>query len=202
METLNSTVSELRQTFIDYIKATYHIADEALIKQRDRILNEVGNIYQDSFIESTPQYQQGERIENIEGLSEDLKNLLVSLSNTDGENKKIIFNPLYTHQSKSIKEVVINNKNVVIMTGTGSGKTESFLIPLLSKLFNECHSQPKAFQKPAVRSMILYPMNALVNDQLGRLRLLFGDNRLRTKSIELSNRPIRFGRYTGRTLSL
>lgn len=200
METLNSSVDKLRQTFIDYIKATYHIADESLIKQRDIILNQVGNVFQKSFIESTPRYEVGEKIEDIEGLSTELKELLVSLSISDTNNKKIIFNPLYTHQSNSLKEVILNKKNVVIMTGTGSGKTESFLIPLLSKLYNECLRKPAVFSKPAVRSMILYPMNALVNDQLGRLRLLFGDNRLKKKCKEISNRPIKFGRYTGRTL--
>lgn len=200
METLNSSVDKLKQTFIDYIKATYHIADEAIIKQRDKILNTVGNVFQKSFIESTPQYEVGEKIENMGDLSQELRELLLSLSISDEENKKIIFNPLYSHQSKSIKEVIVNRKNVVIMTGTGSGKTESFLIPLLSKLFNECFNKPSEFRKPAVRSMILYPMNALVNDQLGRLRLIFGDKRLKKKFIELSNRPLKFGRYTGRTL--
>ena len=129
METINSSIDELKQTFIDYIKATYHIADESIIKQRDKILNKVGNVFQDSFIESTPQYKVGEKIEDIDGLSQELKDLLVSLSIKDEQNNRIIFNPLYTHQSKSLKEVILNNKNVVIMTGTGSGKTESFLIP-------------------------------------------------------------------------
>ena len=53
---------------------------------------------------------------------------------------------------------------------------------------------------PAVRAMVLYPMNALVNDQLGRLRLLFGDPRIVGRFMKWSGRPARFARYTSRTL--
>ena len=65
------------------------------------------------------------------------------------------------------------------MTGTGSGKTECFLLPILGKLASEAQRKGQAFgETPAVRAMVLYPMNALVNDQLGRLRLLFADQRI------------------------
>ena len=65
------------------------------------------------------------------------------------------------------------------MTGTGSGKTESFLLPILGKFAREAEANPGGFGgQPAMRALILYPMNALVNDQLGRLRSLFGDPRL------------------------
>src|SRR5207245_400261 len=50
------------------------------------------------------------------------------------------------------------------------------------------------------RALILYPMNALVNDQLGRLRLLFGDTRLSEQFKKWAGRPVRFARYTSRTL--
>jgi len=69
--------------------------------------------------------------------------------------------------------------NLMIMTGTGSGKTESFLLPILGKLAIEAKEKSAQFaEHSAVRAMVLYPMNALVNDQLGRLRLLFGDPRV------------------------
>src|SRR5258707_5351056 len=89
----------------------------------------------------------------------------------------------------------------MIMTGTGSGKTESFLLPILGKLALEAAHQPSSFANhSAVRAMILYPMNALVNDQLGRLRLLFGNSRLSKQFETWAGRPIRFARYTSRTL--
>ena len=54
METIDSTISKLRETLSDYIKSTYHISNKSLIKQREEILNKVGNIFQEGFIETTP----------------------------------------------------------------------------------------------------------------------------------------------------
>lgn len=86
------------------------------------------------------------------------------------------------------------------MTGTGSGKTESFLLPILGKLAREAAARPELFRdQPAVRALILYPMNALVNDQLGRLRSLFGDPRVVGLFKGWAGRPPRFARYTSRT---
>jgi ATP-dependent helicase YprA (DUF1998 family) len=86
------------------------------------------------------------------------------------------------------------------MTGTGSGKTESFLLPILGKLAREAKAKPAMFaERPAMRALVLYPMNALVNDQLGRLRSLFGDPRLVRLFKTWCGRPPRFARYTSRT---
>ena len=86
------------------------------------------------------------------------------------------------------------------MTGTGSGKTESFLLPILGKLAREAKSSPSTFrEQTAVRALLLYPMNALVNDQLGRLRTLFGDQRIVDLFQNWAGRPPRFARYTSRT---
>jgi ATP-dependent helicase YprA (DUF1998 family) len=86
------------------------------------------------------------------------------------------------------------------MTGTGSGKTECFLLPILGKLAQEAKKGKEFGNTPAVRAMVLYPMNALVNDQLGRLRLLFGDPRIMKQFMTWAGRPARFARYTSRTL--
>ena len=76
------------------------------------------------------------------------------------------------------------------MTGTGSGKTEAFLLPILGKLATEAQAHPATFRdQPAMRALILYPMNALVNDQLGRLRALFGDARTVQKFKQWAGRP-------------
>ena len=70
----------------------------------------------------------------------------------------------------------------MVTTGTGSGKTECFLLPILGKLAREAADTGRTFRtNTAMRAMVLYPMNALVNDQLGRLRLLFGDRRIMDK---------------------
>ncbi|MFC5851068.1 DEAD/DEAH box helicase, partial [Streptomyces chlorus] len=76
-------------------------------------------------------------------------------------------------------------RNLVVATGTGSGKTESFLLPVLNALAAE---HARGTLGPGVRALLLYPMNALANDQMKRLRRL------------LAETPhITFGRYTGDT---
>ncbi|MEV4656450.1 DEAD/DEAH box helicase [Micromonospora sp. NPDC049301] len=92
--------------------------------------------------------------------------------------------PLYQHQERAIRKATAG-RNIVVATGTGSGKTESFLIPILSRLMAE---RAAGSLGPGVRALLLYPMNALANDQMKRLRGL------------LAEAPdITFGRYTGET---
>ena len=93
--------------------------------------------------------------------------------------------PLYVHQEAAIRKFLAG-RNLVVSTGTGSGKTESFLVPILNSLLEERSSGTLG---PGVRALLLYPMNALANDQLKRLR-----------SILRSVPEITFGRYTGETL--
>lgn len=94
---------------------------------------------------------------------------------------------LYRHQEESVRKAVAGN-NLVVTTGTGSGKTESFLIPVINQLLQEKEAGTLG---PGVRTLIIYPMNALVNDQIRRLRELLAD---------MEDEPkITFGRFTGET---
>ncbi len=98
--------------------------------------------------------------------------------------------PLYLHQEKAIRRVVYG-RNVVVATGTGSGKTETFLYPILLHLYRE-HLQGEL--GPGVRALILYPMNALAHDQRERLGAI-------CKHLEAFGSPFRFtfGQYVGET---
>jgi len=122
-----------------------------------------------------------------------------AVSVAQGEQGILIHNPPYQHQAESVREA-LGGRSLMVMTGTGSGKTECFLLPILGKLATEAKHHKAAFSKPGVRAILLYPMNALVNDQLGRLRLLFGDTRVVGKFVDWGGRPARFARYTSRTL--
>lgn len=92
---------------------------------------------------------------------------------------------LYAHQSKAIEISALNNRNAVIATGTGSGKTESFLLPILDSLLKESE---RGTLDPGMRAIIIYPMNALANDQLDRFR-----------NILVKYPRITFGRFVGPT---
>ena len=130
---------------------------------------------------------------------------------------------LYWHQHEALQKS-INGRHVVITSGTGSGKTEAFLLPVLARLVAESRGWPRprpsetgpawwngsddyapqrgepCSRPSAVRALILYPMNALVEDQLMRLRAALDSDSARGwfDSHRQGNRFF-FGRYTGRT---
>jgi ATP-dependent helicase YprA (DUF1998 family) len=199
-QTIHETIDELHTALKDYIEATYHITDAPLIEQRRQLLDQTGVIFQIPYLESTPRYQAGPLYSQMEGLPDAALKVYQALSKSDGDLPQVLYDPPYDHQAKAIKHCLIESKNLLIMTGTGSGKTESFLLPILGKIAREASSSPVAFGgESAVRALLLYPMNALVNDQLGRLRSLFGDPRVVALFKKWAGRPPRFARYTSRT---
>ena len=200
MQTIKETIENLHRSLCDYIEATYHISAPSLIEQRKTLLNRDGVIYRIPYLESTPKYQTGDTFASMPGLPDAAQLLFARLSAREGNLPRLIYDPPYSHQAESLRYNLINGKNLVIMTGTGSGKTESFLLPIVGKFAKEAQTHPVVFAKqPAMRALIMYPMNALVNDQLGRLRSLIGDPRLVEVFNEWCGRPPRFARYTSRT---
>jgi ATP-dependent helicase YprA (DUF1998 family) len=198
--TIQETIEQLHAALKDYIEATYHIADPKLIAQRRKLLDSPGVIHQIPYLESTPKYLSGKKFRDIAGLPPGARQAFELLAEESGGHPRVVHDPAYTHQVKAIACSLVERRNMVIMTGTGSGKTESFLLPILGKLAREASERPAAFgEQPAMRALILYPMNALVNDQLGRLRAMFGDPRLTALFSKWSGRPARFARYTSRT---
>lgn len=198
--TIGETVQQLHRALRDYVEAAYHVSHPILVEQRRNLLDEFGVISQRSYLESTPRYKNGPSFKKL-GLDAAVLDLLADVSKSDGDLDLLIHDPPYQHQATSLRLSLVHGRSLVVMTGTGSGKTECFLLPILGKLASEAHKKGQIFgTTPAVRALVLYPMNALVNDQLGRLRLLFGDKRVVKKFMDWSSRPARFARYTSRTL--
>ncbi|KQS78957.1 DEAD/DEAH box helicase [Rhizobium sp. Leaf384] len=199
-KTIQETIDSLHQSLKDYIEATYHISNVQLIAQRRNLLDKVGVTHQVPYLESTPRYQTGKRFEDIEDLPKAALAVYTALSSKKGILPILLHNPAYTHQADAIRHALVEKKNLLIMTGTGSGKTESFLMPILGKLAQEASERPESFKnRRAMRALLLYPMNALVNDQLGRMRAIFGDSRLTDLFRSMAGRPATFARYTSRT---
>jgi ATP-dependent helicase YprA (DUF1998 family) len=164
-----------REDLIRYLLTAYPLRDPHLRFGFRKLLEEPGNIYQQPYLEGAQPYRATCSIQTLvdDGL---LHSELTKL-----------FNPtrsLYQHQEQAIQAVIGQRQNIVVATGTGSGKTECFLIPMLDCLRKE--------YAPGVQALILYPMNALVNDQVKRLRQLLCQQ---SDDQEL----IRFGFYTSRT---
>lgn len=198
--TIGETIGQLKNTLQEYIEATYHISHPTIIGQRRQLLDQLGIIYQEPYIESTPRYKKGDCFEDL-GVPEPALEVFKAASSEADGRQLLIHNPPWHHQSLAVRKTLVDKLSLMIITGTGSGKTECFLLPILGKLAIEAANNGDRFKHTsAVRAIVLYPMNALVNDQLGRLRLLFGDDRIVNKFVAWSGRPARFARYTSRTL--
>ncbi len=89
--------------------------------------------------------------------------------------------PIFHHQERAL-DVARNGRSLVVTTGTGSGKTEAFLLPVLDGILRR-----KAEGVRGLQALLMYPMNALANDQLERMRRL-----LRGSGLDIS-----YGLYTG-----
>lgn len=206
-----------------YIRSAFPMRYRVLAQEREEILNRRGLLSQPPLIEPVPVYESSgknlaQAAQELPGY-EDLSYLGQTLFPSEQE--------LYQHQWKSLEAVCKYQKDIVVTTGTGSGKTECFLLPLLaqlakeSKTWDDCPPTPgnhrwwdvpdntiPTFQKQwshakrpqAIRALVLYPLNALVEDQLRRLRLSLEAPKIHDWLDQSRGKNrITFGRYTGLT---
>ena len=162
-----------------YLLTTFQTNNEKYNKQLAHELNEPNAIAKGPYISLTDSFEKGKTILDLIKENELVKSF--------GKIKKLKpERTLYKHQEEALRKAN-QNKNLIVTTGTGSGKTECFLIPIINQLLSE---QENGTLDAGVRTLVVYPMNALVNDQIRRLREIF-------ESTDDCN--ITFGRYTGET---
>lgn len=162
---------ELCTSIRNYIKSQYFSKNQFLLNAIRQELQNENVLFKKPYIESSPAYQSTENgFLNSPKLDPWLKSLFANLSKSNIGVQK---SP-YIHQIQAL-ESFLEEKDVFVSTGTGSGKTECFLWPILAKLSNEAYQHQEIWQKQrGIRTLILYPMNALVSDQLSRLRRMLG----------------------------
>jgi ATP-dependent helicase YprA (DUF1998 family) len=191
---VHATVHRLTESLRSYIEAQYHIRNETLIRERRRLLEEPGAVSQVPFVESTPVYELGEPYANLQ-VPPAVERTLTRLAGLDIG----IYPRPYVHQATALEAFFEREADLIVATGTGSGKTESFLMPIIGQLAVEAESRPASAALPGIRALLLYPMNALVNDQLSRIRRLFGGAQASEIISAGRDLPVRFASYTGRT---
>ena len=167
---------EIAAKYVRYLSTIFNISDNRYAVQFRDEINNPGLFSAGPFLDVTDSFEKGATIREL--ISQGL------LSQGFSSVNMPLDRPLYKHQEIALRKIR-QGKNVVVSTGTGSGKTECFLIPVLNDLI----SLHEAGQLgPGVRAVFIYPMNALANDQVERLRSL------------LRNTPyITYGSYTGQT---
>lgn len=214
---IQSAKNFLMDALIKYYEDAYWLKDPSLQKERNMLLREPGVLFAEPLVEVLSEYPTSQ---------EDFVDTLEQVG--AGRGAELIRSGLfpswqpYEHQVRAVAAAA-EGRNIVVGTGTGSGKTESFLLPIVSALVKESSNwapagpeqqedwwaSPNGTYKPrrqnetrpaAVRAMLLYPMNALVEDQLVRLRgLLASPIAEQWYSESNLGNKFYFGKYTGRT---
>ncbi len=215
MDNIYGTFSALACMYQVYYDTPFALRDIGLASERRSLIETEGNVYREPFIEVIPRFVSSNKTVADAcaalGLGKDVASFLTSgLFGADQQ--------LYSHQWDAWK-ASLAGRHVIVTSGTGSGKTECLLLPILTSLVQEAAAWPntpaptntewwrngnawvaqrsRRGRLPGVRAMILYPMNALVEDQLQRLRkALDGPD---ARAWYGSRDPFYFGRYTGRT---
>lgn len=230
----------IKENFIRYVKTAFGTKFDSVEKERYDLLNYDKVLYRKPWIEPLPDYvSSGKKINDL--TAEDLGN---ALNEIEAKTFKGLVNTglvgdfsLHSHQAEMLKQALLGN-NCIITSGTGSGKTESFLLPLFAQLSKELigwkppikkqinvnswwqengglsareivnnsnytlsdavRQRQHETRKAGVRALILYPMNALVEDQMSRLRkALDSDDTRKWLSENANGNVIYFGRYNG-----
>lgn len=176
--------NNIKSSFIDYISTRFSIADPYYQRLFREALKKDGTIGKGPFLDIGGSYKSGKSLKVLseEGLA---STLFHTLENVPEKEKELKFErPLYSHQEEALFSAR-NGENLVVTTGTGSGKTECYLLPILQSLLDEKEAGTLTH---AVRAIVIYPMNALANDQMKRLRKILA-----------SCPDITFGLYNGNT---
>jgi Lhr-like helicase len=169
----DSIVAEYRKFAMSF--TTIHAED---IRQRVEAIYAQGRFWPEPLLQINPSYKRGANIEAlIAGGALDPRT--AEIFRADGAPLS-----LYKHQEQAIA-LGSHGESYVVTTGTGSGKSLCFFIPIVSAVLSE----KRGSAARRTRAIIIYPMNALANSQLEELDKFVANVK--------SDRPITFARYTG-----
>ena len=196
----NSIHIQLRSELEEYIRSQYFGKSVLMLNAISEQLDQEGLLYQKPYIESSPAYATTlNGIQKSDVIPAWLKDFFSELSDAGLG----VYPSPFNHQIAALEKAYLGG-DLFVSTGTGSGKTECFMWPLLAKIATEAKASPETWQQRGIRTIIMYPMNALVSDQVSRLRRLIGDPEdkfiriFRSTCGQEVRRP-QFGMYTGRT---
>ena len=166
------------RSFLRYQLTTYPFADEHLHSQMRQLLSldetRTSPLMRGPYVSVSRPFRQGAAVTDLIGEGIFHPHMRQRIP---GEITHV-----YGHQEDAIRSIHAG-RTTLVSTGTGSGKTECFLYPIVSK----CLELKDADVHQGISAVVVYPMNALAEDQLGRLRSL------------LAGTGISFGMYVGKT---
>jgi ATP-dependent helicase YprA (DUF1998 family) len=181
-------VFEVRSKLIgDYRAFTSGFVDVREARLRDHVARqlETGSQWPDPWISLNPSFEAGGTISQLVAagvLHPECERIFCEKQDINDPGSRVI--TLHCHQREAV-EAARSGESYVLTTGTGSGKSLAYLIPIVDRVLRE------GPRRPSVKAIIVYPMNALANSQLNELEkfLRYGYG--------TGKEPVTFARYTG-----
>jgi len=121
---------QVEERYRRYLKTTFYFRDPVLRDSFQQSLKDAGNLSKGPYLEATPVFKRGQTPRSL------FQNLLGYAPHDSFLRAVQGDRPLYQHQEEAIRRI-FEGRNVVVATGTGSGKTEAFLYPILLHLYQE-----------------------------------------------------------------
>jgi DEAD/DEAH box helicase domain-containing protein len=234
---------ELLGNYQEYLSRQFKSALEPVTTGRNRLYDTKGVTFQPPFLEFLFNYKGSGKNFAYEASADELSGYFGNLEAADRfrqlASKGLVPYELYQHQWEMLKKVLLEDRHAIITTGTGSGKTESFMLPLMAYLVRQTlgfgrpdyrtTDKHDVFQdslftqqdngifirgfsarrpwmrhgekrQAAVKAIMLFPMNALVEDQLKRIRNAFSNpDVLDIQDRQFEGNRIFYGKYNGMT---
>lgn len=228
---------KIKESTLDYIDTAFYTNDKKFNDERRKLLSseEESPVFKEpvlepikKYVETNTDFEELCKIAGLELKGKEKDLLKAMLSKID----PIKYSSLYAHQIQSIALALDQNKNFVVTTGTGSGKSFCFQIPMLLNVIRESLGENgqarwagqsesgacwwrdnnsrfqykrdisnKGGRKFGIRALLMYPLNALVQDQIDGLRkILCSDEAEKFYSQILGDSRIYFGQYSGSTI--
>ncbi|MEQ9186976.1 MAG: DEAD/DEAH box helicase [Cryomorphaceae bacterium] len=151
-----------------YLSSFLSIHDERIQGEVSKSLNDDGFL-PEPLVQFNPSFETGKPLAEIKGINPKLPNIFGDYN-------------LYRHQIEAI-ELGINGEGFIVTSGTGSGKSLTYLATIFNSILN------RAARKKGVKAILVYPMNALINSQ---------EEEIKKYAEKFGNADdITFGKYTG-----
>ncbi len=168
-----------------YVQSFVRIRDQRVRDFVDRQMAD-GVFWPDPLIQLNPAYASGGSVDDLVDaglLHPECRRIFRRNKNEAGFGEPI---HLYRHQREAI-ETAKTGKSYVLTTGTGSGKSLAYLIPIIHHVL----SKPARERDGHISAIVVYPMNALCNSQMEELRKFL------ERGYGKGSEPVSFARYTG-----
>lgn len=173
--------NQLIADYASYVESFIAVQDERIRTHVEQALSD-GALWPDPLIQLNPSFQPGAWIDDLaaQGVLHPLCREIFRVKSGDGAGKPL---RLHKHQTDAI-DAARSGDNYVLTTGTGSGKSLAYIIPIVDYVLQ--HGSGKGIQ-----AIVVYPMNALANSQFNELEKFL------CRGFPAGKPPVTFRRYTG-----